>query len=113
MNSIFDDEEQVVYRQSRMTMPMLAPLAAGSGYLMPSSSPALERATYVVDGKRKRTVTEALERLPPPIQLSSRTPGGVQRILRKPLVLYNAAVFLAAGFIIVDPLDRLEGGLID
>jgi len=112
MNSIFDDEEQVVYRQSRMTMPMLAPMATGSGYLMPSSSPALARATYVVNSKRKRTVLEALERLPPPPQTTGM-PYGVQRVLRKPLMVYTAAYFLAAGFIIVDPLDRLEGGLID
>jgi len=112
MNSIFDDEEQVVYRQSRMTMPMLAPLAAGSGYLMPSSSPTLERATYVIENKRKRTVFEALERLPEPPPITA-FPGGLQRVLRKPLVIYTAAYFLAAGFIIVDPLDRLDGGLID
>jgi len=112
MNSIFDDEEQVVYRQSRMTMPMLAPMATGSGYLMPSSSPTLERATYVVDDKRKRTVLEALERLPPPPQTTG-LPFGVQRLARKPLMIYTAAYFLAAGFVIVDPLDRLDGGLID
>lgn len=111
MNTIFDDEDQVVYRQRRQIMPMLAPRETGQGYLIPSSAP---RLTYMEPaGKRKRTVVEALERLPNPISLSDTTPGGIQRVLRKPLMIYNAAVFLAAGFVIVDPLDRLEGGLID
>lgn len=111
MNTIFDDEDQVVYRQRRQIMPMLAPRETGQGYLIPSSAP---RLTYMEPaGKRKRSVTEALERLPNPIFLADTTPGGIQRVLRKPLIIYNAALFLAAGFVIVDPLDRLEGGLID
>lgn len=111
MNTIFDDEDQIVYRQRRQVMPLLSPVETGQGYLIPSSAP---RLTYVEpSGKRKRTVIEALERLPKPIYLSENVPGGIQRIARKPLFIYNAAVFLSAGFVIVDPLNRLDGGLID
>ena len=68
MNTIFDDEDQIVYRQRRQVMPLLAPVETGQGYLIPSSAP---RRTYVEPaGKRKRTVVEALERLPKPIYLS-------------------------------------------
>ena len=111
MNTIFDEEDQVVYRQHRQVMPMLAPRETGQGYLIPSNAP---RLTYVTPaGQRKRTMMEALERLPKPIHLGPNVPGGIQRVARKPLMIYNAAVFLSAGFVIVDPLNRLDGGLID
>lgn len=112
MQSIFDDEDMIVYRQARQVMPMLAPMSTGQGYLIPATA---ERLTYIEPaGKRKRTVGEALERLefiaPRPL---TGLPYGVQRALRRPMMVYTAAWFLAAGFVIVDPLDRLEGGLID
>ena len=63
---------------------------------------------------QRRTVSEALERLttiqPKPL---TGLPYGIQRILRKPMMVYTAAWFLSAGLVIVDPLDRLDGGLID
>jgi len=68
----------------------------------------------VAASMRRRTVGEALERLttiqPRPL---TGLPYGVQRVLRKPMGVYTAAWFLATAITIVDPLDRLEGGLID
>lgn len=85
-----------------------------------SMSPALTRARIEV-GKsegpvlRRRTVSEALERLsklPSPI-LPRGTPPGVVRLLRRPLGIYALGLMGAALLIVIDPLDRLEGGLID
>lgn len=64
---------------------------------------------------RRRTVSEALERLsklPTPI-LPAGTPPGIVRVLRRPLGVYALALMGAAALIVIDPLDRLEGGLID
>lgn len=65
-------------------------------------------------GMQRRTVYEALERLyavrPPSLE---GLPYGVQRAARRPLGIYTAAWYLAVGLVLVDPLDRLEGGLID
>lgn len=110
MESIFDDEEQQLYRRTRQVMPMLAPTETGSGYLMPSTSPTMERAMYRIDDKRKRSRVEALARLysirTPDLQ---NTPYWVQRRARPLLMIYNAAWWGAVGLVIVDPLDRLEG----
>lgn len=113
MFSIFDEEEALGYRPARQTLPLLAPVVKEKGYIIPSSS---ERLTYALDGKRKRTVWEALERLgdvSPPYGVIETLPPGLQRIARKPMFIYTAAWWLAAGAVIVDPLNRLEGGLID
>jgi hypothetical protein len=114
MMSIFDEEEAIGYRRARQTLPLLAPVVQEKGYIMPSNS---ERLTYVLkNNKRKRTVWEALERLgdvSPPYGVIEALPPGLQRIARKPMFIYTAAWWLAAGAVIVDPLNRLEGGLID
>lgn len=74
---------------------------------------SLELARSRIPSNR-RTVGEALDRLtkirPAPL---TGLPYGVQRILRKPMMVYTAAWFLASALVIVDPLDRLDGGLID
>lgn len=104
MLSIFDEEE-LQYRQTRMVMPMLAPRTTDTGYIMPT----MERATYRDDGKRKRTVPEALVRV-------QRAGGPIwQRAKRFPFTAPYAYALqgLSYGLVIVDPLDRLEGGLID
>tara|TARA_Y100001951_G_scaffold47954_1_gene37810 strand:- start:747 stop:1058 length:312 start_codon:yes stop_codon:yes gene_type:complete len=103
MLSIFDNEDDLLFRRSRYrpTMPMPSISAAPQLY-------APTQQTVM----RKRTVSEALRRLPAPPTLTG-VPYGLQRILRKPLMIYTAAYFLAGATIIVDPLDRLEGGLID
>jgi len=78
------------------------------------AAPASAIPSVIMTGGQRRTVGEALERLtriqPAPL---TGLPYGVQRILRKPMMVYTAAWFLASAFVIVDPLDRLEGGLID
>ena len=104
MQSIFDEEE-LQYRQARMVMPMLAPITIDTGYIMPT----MERATYRVNGKRKRTVSEALVRV-------QRGGGPLwQRGKKIPFTAPYAYALqgLAYGLVIVDPLNRLEGGLID
>ena len=86
-------------------MPLLAPQLMSTGMIVP-----MERATYVVQDKRKRSRLEALERL-----YAAKTPStedlpyGIQRLARKPLMLYEMAWWIAVGLVIVDPLDRLEG----
>lgn len=113
MFSIFDEEEAIGYRPARQTLPLLAPVVQEKGYIMPSNS---ERLTFKLDSKRKRTVWEALERLgdvSPPYGIVDALPYGLQRMARKPMMIYTAAWWLAAGAVIVDPLNRLEGGLID
>jgi len=79
-----------------------------------SRSPARLAIPSTASAGQRRTVGEALERLttiaPRPL---TGLPYGVQRLLRKPMGVYKAAWVLAAAFVIVDPLDRLEGGLID
>ena len=114
MFSIFDEEEAIGYRRAPQTLPLLAPVVQEKGYIMPSTSEAI---TYALeDKKRKRTVGEALERLErvsPPYGVIELLPYGLQRIARKPMFIYTAAWWLAAGAVIVDPLNRLEGGLID
>jgi len=78
------------------------------------AAPSSPIPSVITSGAERRTVAEALERLtriqPAPL---TGLPYGVQRILRKPMMVYTAAWFLASAFVIVDPLDRLEGGLID
>ena len=107
MQSIFDDENMIVYRQARQVMPMLAPMSTGQGYLIPSST---ERLTYrEPSGKRKRTVGEALARVQGPGSPIWKT--GKQFPFTKPYAY--ALQGLTYALIFVDPFNRLEGGLID
>lgn len=105
MQSIFDQEAEILYRKTRYVMPMLAPQTTTERYMFPE----LPRAMYEIDDKRKRSRAEALERLYSirPGQLD--LPPVLERTLRRPLVLYEAALWLAAGLVIIDPLDRLDG----
>lgn len=107
MESIFEEEEFARARPARYVMPLLASSSTSQGYLVPE--PATERLYYEVDDKRKRTRAEALARLYSIRPQTSDLPYGVQRIARKPLMIYEASLWLAAGLVIVDPLNRLEG----
>lgn len=107
MNSIFDEEELAVARRTRYVMPLLAPRSADNlGF---AGFPELPRATYAIDDKRKRTRAEALARLYSIRPQTQDLPYGIQRALRRPLVIYEASLWLAAGLVIADPLDRLDG----
>lgn len=107
MFSIFDEEEAIEYRRARQTLPLLAPVVQEKGYIMPSNS---ERLTYEFkDKKRKRTVAEALQRVQgagSPIWAT-----GKKFPVTKPYAYALQALTYA--LIFVDPLNRLEGGLID
>lgn len=105
MESIFDQEAELLYRKTRFVMPMLAPSATIERYVFPH----LDRAMYEVDDKRKRTRAEALARLYSIRPQTQNLPYGVQRALRRPLMIYEASLWLAAGLVLVDPLDRLDG----
>ena len=111
MFSIFDDEEELTYPMIRPLSPLLETEGRGVTYTVVSAlSPVISGPS-----SRRRTVIEALERLatlPSPI-LPRGTPPGIVRLMRRPLGIYGMALLLAAGLIVIDPLDRLEGGLID
>lgn len=108
MESIFEEEEFARARPTRYVVPLLAPKSTSQGYLVPE--PAAERLYYVINDKRKRSRVEALARLysirPPNL---GDYPGWVQRRARIPFKIYEASLWLAAGLVIVDPLNRLEG----
>jgi hypothetical protein len=112
MESIFDDEE-LFFRRSRVLLPALKAEAPGVTSVLVPTLPT-QPVPSPPPGMRRRTVGEALERWysikPPTLE---GLPYGIQRAARRPLGIYTAAWYLAAGLILVDPLDRLEGGLID
>ena len=114
MQSIFEDELLMQFRPQRRFMPLLAPAAAGQGALL-TVDQDLTRATYRIDDKRKRTVKEALIRIyeAKPPNFEKHGLYGLHRLTRKPFGIYNVARLLAAGLVIIDPMDRLDGGLID
>lgn len=105
MESLFDQESEFLYRRTRYVMPMMAPATTPDRYLFPE----LPRAMYEIDDKRKRTRAEALARLYSIRPKREELPLGLQRVLRKPLDIYEASLWLAAGLVLVDPLDRLDG----
>jgi hypothetical protein len=106
MQSIFDEEAELLQRRTRYVMPILgAPATTPERYMFPE----LPRAMYEVDDKRKRTRAEALSRLYSIRPQTENLPYGVQRALRRPLMIYEASLWLAAGLVLVDPLDRLDG----
>lgn len=112
MFSIFDDEEELTYPMIRPLAPLLETEGRGVTYTVVSAlSPVISGPS-----SQRRTVAEALERLaslPLGAPLPPGTPPGVVRVLRRPLGVWYMARLLAAGLIVIDPLDRLEGGLID
>ena len=105
MMSIFDDEEELAYR-SRFAGPKKSIVDTVS---------VTPRSTIVTPfyskspTKRKRTPLEALAR-------ANSVGSQLWRPLRAipPFRLYGFLLQgFTYGFILVDPLDRLEGGLID
>lgn len=105
MQSIYDEEAELLQHRTRYVMPMMAPRTTTERYMFPE----LPRAMYEVDAKRKRSRAEALARLYSIRPQTQDLPYGVQRALRRPLMIYEASLWLAAGLVLVDPLDRLDG----
>ena len=110
MQSIFD-EEDAVYGYATQ----LGPLVKRTPGNMPVFVSVNTSMTYRVKDKSKRTVYEALSRIyeADPPDLEGLGLYALARPTRKPFMIYNASRVLAAGLVIIDPLDRLEGGLID
>ena len=111
MNSLFDEEELFFPRSRVLLPPTMAEVPGLTSVLVPSL-PATPGPSP--PGLQRRTMYEALERLyavkPPSLE---GLPYGIQRAARRPLAIYTMAWYLAVGLVLVDPLDRLEGGLID
>ncbi len=117
MNSIFDQEQGLL--RSPLLMPaaramdpvQYEPTERAPSYIPPSSALDLVYGTpKATTTKRKPTKLEALQKLsmaPPPS--AKGLPYGVQRQLRKPLMIYQNAFLLAGALILIDPLDRTEG----
>ena len=110
MRSIFDDE-YALYGYATQLGPVVK--------RVPGSMPVIVTVnttlTYRTDNKTKRTVGDALSRIydADPPDFEGLGLYALARPTRKPFMIYNAARVLAAGLVIIDPLDRLEGGLID
>ena len=106
MNSIFDDEEELLFPRSRVLLsPTMAEAPGVTSVLVPSLP---TQPVPSPPGTRRRTVSEAMER-------ASIYISGSRVLQRVPMLKPYAMIFQAAtyAFIAVDPLDRLEGGLID
>ena len=105
MFSIFDEEEGIEYVRTKPLAPLMeAPAQGGVSFTITST---LAPFTGPVS-PRRRTVSEALQRAREP---TSRIATIGQIPFFKPYsYLFQGLVY---GFIVVDPLDRLEGGLID
>ena len=106
MHSIFDDEDELRYPRSRILLPATMAEAPGITSVLVPSLPATPGPSP--PGMRRRTVNEAMSRV-------SSFISGARLLQRVPILKPYAMIFQAAtyGFILVDPLDRLEGGLID
>jgi len=105
MESIFDQEAELLYRKTRFLMPLMDRGTTIEPYVFPE----LPRAMYEIENKRKRSRAEALARLYSIRPQTQDMPYGVQRALRRPLMIYEASLWLAAGLVLADPLDRLDG----
>jgi hypothetical protein len=109
MMSLFDDAEFIIPRR-RLKQPFLEgsfPDSIKISSLQAKAFPEYRKSS------RRRTVVEALERI-----YSAHPPDfdavhlyGFSRLTRKAFILYNASRLVAAGLVVLDPLDRLEGGL--
>jgi len=108
MRSIFDDEDNLYGYASQ-----LGPMVKHRVGIMPI--PAVQPTVQIAPSPKKRTVNEALHRLYDAAPPDFETIGlyGLVRATRKPFAIYNLARLGAAGLVIIDPLNRLEGGLID
>ncbi len=115
MQSIFDEEEgpsrsTMLLPASRAMEPVhYEPTQKAPSYIPPSSALNLVYGSEKTS-KRKPTKLEAIQKLagaPPPS--AKGLPYGVQRIVRKPIMVYQGAWLLAGGLILIDPLDRTEG----
>ena len=100
--SLFVDEGDEVFRRTMMPSQYQPRQKFGGFQKLP-------RATYSVTDKRKRSRMEALARLYAIRPKVENLPFGIQRAIRRPLVIYEASLWLAAGLVITDPLDRLDG----
>jgi hypothetical protein len=105
MFSIFDEEEDVEYVRTKPLAPLLE--TSGRGGISFTITSTLAPFTGPTS-PRRRTVKEAVARAREP---TSR----IKKVGRIPFLRPYAFLFegLVYGFIVVDPLDRLEGGLID
>jgi hypothetical protein len=107
MMSLFEDEPLLA--RVRAKRPNVA------GFLQQNAQDAYRNpVTWATEsGKRRRTVVEALERIygADPPDFDAVHLYGFSRLTRKAFILYNASRLVAAGLVILDPLDRLEGGL--
>lgn len=101
--SLFEEEE-ILHAPTMMPVQQLQDSARGF------STSTTSRLQYYEPGPstRKRTVTEALLR-------ANKASPLLRRLKRIPFTRPYAYALqgLTVGLILVDPLDRLEGGLID
>mgnify|MGYP001261681983 FL=1 len=109
MMSLFDDDEVVFRRRPAVTAPLQA-----RHHLTYTIGSTLTYRTSP-RSKRRRTVGEALQRIydasPPDFEAAGLY--ALARPTRKPFMIYNAARVGAAALVMIDPLNRLEGGIID
>lgn len=105
MFSIFDEEEDVTYVRTKPLAPLFE--TSGRGGISFTITSTLAPFTGPTS-PRRRTVSEALQRAKEPT-------GRIATIGQIPFFKPYSYLFqgLVYGFIVVDPLDRLEGGLID
>ena len=105
MFSIFDEEEGIEYVRTKPLSPLME--TSGHGGISFTITSTLAPFTGPVS-PRRRTVAEAIQRAREPV-------GRISTIGQIPFFKPYAYLFqgLVYGFIVVDPLDRLEGGLID
>ncbi len=101
--SLFEEDE---LEHARMMMPIQRLSDPARRFSTSNTS----RLTYYEPGPstRKRTVTEALQR-------ANKASPVIRRLKGIPFTRPYAYLLqgLTVGLIVVDPLDRLEGGLID
>jgi hypothetical protein len=105
MFSLFDDEEEISYVRTKPMAPVLPSVETrGISFSITSTLAPFMGPT----SPRRRTVREALERARKPTSRIAKV-GNIP-FLKPYAFLFQGLVY---GFVIVDPLDRLEGGLID
>ena len=111
MRSIFDEEDALLGYAVQVGRPGRRRVGTAPTIVVSVGTDL----TYRSDNNRKRTVGEALQRIydASPPDLEALSLYGLARPARKPFMIYNAARVVAAGLVIIDPLNRLEGGIVD
>jgi len=109
MNSIFEEEDELLFPRSRVLLPPTMAQSPMTNRVLISPTGGFTVVEKKASGKRKRTVAEALERATGAGSPIWRT--GREFPFTKPYAY--ALQGLTYALILVDPLDRLEGGLID